>query len=62
MMFFKLSSFALWLLKCKHESGRVHATMFFGLSFLYRVMVDLFDQKGGLRMLFNVVCHWQDLV
>jgi len=29
--------------------------MFFGLSFPFRVIVDLFDEQDGLRKLFNVV-------
>ncbi|ESN96091.1 hypothetical protein HELRODRAFT_67592 [Helobdella robusta] len=51
----KLVDFALWLLECSHESGRVHATMFFGFSFLYRVIVEIFDQQDGLRKLFNLI-------
>ena len=45
----------LWLLECSHESGRCHATMFFTMSFSFRVILDLFDQQDGLRKLINVV-------
>jgi len=51
-----LVSCVLWLLECSHESGRVHAAMFFSLSFPFRVIVDLFDEQDGLRKLFNMVC------
>jgi len=51
-----LVSCVLWLLECSHESGRVHAAMFFSLSFPFRVVVDLFDEQDGLRKLFNMVC------
>jgi len=50
-----LVSCVLWLLECSHESGRVHAAMFFSLSFPFRVIVDLFDDQDGLRKLFNMV-------
>jgi len=48
-------SCVLWLLECSHESGRVHAAMFFSLSFPFRVIVDLFDEQDGLRKLYNMV-------
>lgn len=51
----ELVSCVLWLLECSHESGRVHAAMFFGLSFPFRVIVELFDQQDGLRKLFNMM-------
>ncbi|KAL4714823.1 hypothetical protein ACJJTC_002682 [Scirpophaga incertulas] len=41
-----LVRYALWLLECSHDSGRCHATMFFGLSFQFR---------DGLRKLYNVI-------
>jgi len=50
-----LYSCVLWLLECSHESGRVHAAMFFSLSFPFRVIVDLFDEQDGLRKLYNTV-------
>jgi len=52
-----LASCVLWLLECSHESGRVHAAMFFSLSFPFRIIVDLFDEQDGLRKLFNMVCR-----
>lgn len=48
-------SYTLWLLECSHDSSRCHAAMFFGQAFPYRVILNLFDQKDGLRRLFNVV-------
>jgi HIV-1 Vpr-binding protein len=51
----RLINYVLWLLECSHESGRCHATMFFGMAFPFRVIIDLFDKKDGLRRLINVV-------
>ncbi|KAI1277988.1 Protein mahjong [Halotydeus destructor] len=48
-------SYALWLLECSHDSSRCHATMFFGLSFAFRVILELFDGQDGLRKLMNVL-------
>ncbi|ELU17976.1 hypothetical protein CAPTEDRAFT_202659, partial [Capitella teleta] len=45
----------LWMLECSHESGRCHATMFFGMAFPFRVILELFDHQDGLRKLFNVI-------
>lgn len=50
-----LVTYALWLLECSHDSGRCHATMFFGLSFQFRVILEEFDNQDGLRKLYNVV-------
>lgn len=52
----ELVTYALWLLGCSHDSGRCHATMFFGLSFQFKVILDEFDAQDGLRKLYNVVC------
>lgn len=51
----ELVSYALGLLGCVHDSGRCHATMFFGLSFQFKVMLDEFDKQDGLRQLYNVI-------
>lgn len=51
----ELVTYALWLLGCSHDSGRCHATMFFGLSFQFKVILDEFDAQDGLRKLYNVV-------
>lgn len=48
-------SYALWLLSSSHDSGRCHATMFFGLSFQFKIILDEFDKQDGLRKLLNVV-------
>jgi DDB1- and CUL4-associated factor 1 len=47
--------YALWLLGCSHDSGRCHATMFFGLSFQFKQMLNEFDAQDGLRKLYNVI-------
>ncbi|XP_071960709.1 DDB1- and CUL4-associated factor 1-like [Antedon mediterranea] len=54
-VFSDLISYGLWLLECSHESGRCHATIFFMLSFNFRAVLDLFDEKDGLRKLFNTI-------
>lgn len=51
----ELVGYALGLLGCNHDSGRCHATMFFGLSFQFKVMLDEFDKQDGLRQLYNVI-------
>lgn len=50
-----LVKYALWLLGCSHDSGRCHATMFFGLSFQFKIILDEFDSQDGLRQLYNVI-------
>lgn len=50
-----LVKYALWLLECSHDSGRCHATMFFGLSFQFRLILEEFDNQDGLRKLYNVI-------
>lgn len=47
--------YAMWLLGSSHDSGRCHATMFFGLAFQFKVILDEFDRQDGLRKLFNVI-------
>lgn len=50
-----LVGYVLWLMECSHDSSRCHACMFFSQVFPFRVMLDLFDQRDGLRRLFNVI-------
>lgn len=57
----ELVTYALGLLGCIHDSGRCHATMFFGLSFQFKVMLDEFDKQDGLRQLYNVISVLQIL-
>ena len=52
-------SYVLWLLECSHESGRSHASMFFGMAFPFRVILELFDRQDGLRKLYNVASTLQ---
>ncbi|XP_074658215.1 DDB1- and CUL4-associated factor 1-like [Tubulanus polymorphus] len=56
-----LVNYVLWLLECSHESGRCHATMFFSSAFHFRVILNLFDAKDGLRRLVNAVSTLQIL-
>ncbi|KAG5677622.1 hypothetical protein PVAND_007364 [Polypedilum vanderplanki] len=51
----ELVTYALGLLGCNHDSGRCHATMFFGLSFQFKHMLEEFDNQDGLRQLYNVI-------
>ena len=53
----ELVTYALWLLERSHDSGRCHATMFFGFSFPFKVILEEFDAQDGLRKLFNVVSN-----
>lgn len=53
-------NYGLWLLSSAHDSGRCHATMFFGLSFQFKLFLDEFDRQDGLRKLYNVVCQLID--
>lgn len=48
-------SYNLWLMECSHDSSRCHACLFFSQSFPYKVILNLFDQKDGLRRLINVI-------
>ncbi|XP_012267581.2 DDB1- and CUL4-associated factor 1 [Athalia rosae] len=50
-----LVKYALWLLERSHDSGRCHATMFFGFSFPFKVILEEFDAQDGLRKLYNVI-------
>jgi len=45
----------MWLLECSHGSGRNHALMFFGASYPFKVMLDLFDSQDGLRVILNII-------
>ncbi|XP_059167195.1 DDB1- and CUL4-associated factor 1-like [Physella acuta] len=48
-------SYNLWLMECSHDSSRCHACLFFSQSFPYKIILNLFDQKDGLRRLINVI-------
>lgn len=50
--------YALWLLSSTHDSARCHATMFFGLSFQFKIILDEFDNQDGLRKMYNVVSEF----
>ncbi|CAN9512112.1 unnamed protein product [Ophioblennius macclurei] len=48
-------SFALWLLDSSHSSAVCHATMFFSISFSFRVVLQLFDEQDGRRKFINLI-------
>jgi len=50
-----LIKYTLWVLGRSYDSGKCHATMFFGLSFQFKVILDEFDRQDGLRKMYNVV-------
>lgn len=54
----ELVRYALWILGRCHDSSKCHATMFFSLSFQFKVILDEFDAQDGLRKLYNVVSKW----
>lgn len=45
----ELVRYALWILGRCHDSSKCHATMFFSLSFQFKVILDEFDAQDGLR-------------
>uniref|UniRef100_A0A915KYZ1 LisH domain-containing protein n=1 Tax=Romanomermis culicivorax TaxID=13658 RepID=A0A915KYZ1_ROMCU len=49
----ELVDYALWLLEHSYESGRCHATMFFTHAFAFRLILDRFDERDGLRRMIN---------
>lgn len=51
----KVVEYALWLLSSAHDSARIRATVFFGLSFRFKIILDEFDNHDGPRKLLNVV-------
>ncbi|XP_030375662.1 protein mahjong isoform X2 [Scaptodrosophila lebanonensis] len=50
-----LVRYALRILGRCHDSAKCHATMFFSLSFQFKVILDEFDSQDGLRKLYNVI-------
>lgn len=54
-----LVRYALWLLECSHDSGRCHATMFFGFSFQFRVILEEFDNQVQPT---NLLGAYEDIV
>ncbi|KAL8603740.1 hypothetical protein ACOMHN_024356 [Nucella lapillus] len=50
-----LVGYMMWLLECSHDSSRCHACMFFTQVFPFRVLLEMFDQRDGLRRLFNMI-------
>ncbi|XP_044248914.2 protein mahjong isoform X1 [Drosophila takahashii] len=51
----ELVRYALWILGRCHDSSKCHATMFFSLSFQFKVILEEFDAQDGLRKLYNVI-------
>ncbi|VDM58361.1 unnamed protein product [Angiostrongylus costaricensis] len=47
--------YALWCLEHSYESGMGSAAMFFAHGFYYRPILERFDQRDGLRKLYNYI-------
>ncbi|ETN76785.1 hypothetical protein NECAME_11449, partial [Necator americanus] len=47
--------YALWCLEHSYESGMGSAAMFFTHGFYYKPILERFDQRDGLRRLYNYV-------
>jgi len=45
----------MWLLECSHQSSRNNAIMFFGVTYPFKIMLDLFDSQDGLRLVLNSI-------
>ncbi|VDO87390.1 unnamed protein product [Heligmosomoides polygyrus] len=45
--------YALWCLEHSYESGMGSAAMFFSHGFYYKPILERFDQKDGLRKMYN---------
>nr|XP_018908993.1 PREDICTED: protein mahjong-like [Bemisia tabaci] len=58
-IFHEVVRYGLWLLGCSHDSGRCHATMFFGLLLQFQTILEEFDTQVGLRILYNVMSMLQ---
>ena len=54
-VFLLVARYNLWLMECSHDSSRCHACLFFSQSFPYKIILQLFDEKDGLRRLINAV-------
>ena len=52
---FFLCSYLLWCLEHSYESGMASSAMFFTHALYYRAILDRFDQRDGLRKLYNYV-------
>ncbi|XP_076447473.1 DDB1- and CUL4-associated factor 1-like isoform X2 [Babylonia areolata] len=50
-----LIGYMMWLLECSHDSSRCHACMFFTQVFSFRVLLEMFDKRDGLRRIFNMI-------
>eukprot|EP00898_Chlorokybus_atmophyticus_P007939 jgi/Chlat1/8146/Chrsp76S07604 len=50
-------SAALELLACAHDPARKNAALFFAAAFPFRVVLDAFDAKDGMRQLLNLLRH-----
>uniref|UniRef100_A0A0K0CU89 LisH domain-containing protein n=1 Tax=Angiostrongylus cantonensis TaxID=6313 RepID=A0A0K0CU89_ANGCA len=47
--------YALWCLEHSYESGMGSAAMFFAHGFYYKPILERFDQRDGLRKLYNYI-------
>ncbi|KAK5970343.1 LisH domain-containing protein [Trichostrongylus colubriformis] len=51
----ELVEYALWCLEHSYESGMGSAAMFFTHGFYYKPILERFDQRDGLRKLYNYI-------
>ena len=50
-----LINYSLWLVECSHDSSRQFAIMFSYLSFSFKILLDIFDEKNGMRTIYNTI-------
>jgi HIV-1 Vpr-binding protein len=50
-----MMDYALYALDHSHESGRASIAMFLSHALHFRAMLDRFDQRDGLRRLYNYI-------
>jgi len=51
----EMVDYALWLLDYSYESGRSAAAMFFVYALQFRTVLQRFDQRDGMRRMFNYI-------
>ncbi|KAL8264063.1 hypothetical protein R6Q59_022193 [Mikania micrantha] len=51
----QLISLALQLLECSQDQARKNAALFFAASFVFRAVLDTFDNQDGLQKLLNLL-------
>ncbi|KAK9077793.1 hypothetical protein SSX86_006131 [Deinandra increscens subsp. villosa] len=51
----QLISLALQLLECSQDQARKNAALFFAAAFVFRAVIDAFDNQDGLQKLLNLL-------